>query len=788
MLLDSGADISLLRLKEDINLMNLNKNTIVSMKGINEETVNSIGTIESNIIINNYNIPHIFHLVDKDFPLATDGLLGQDFINKHRCVLDYNQWNFKNGEFTRTEIKKCSDLQIITVPPRTEIFTILSKPAFKGDVVVKSKEIKQGVFIGNSIISEKNPIVRILNVNYTTAHIKNLTLEFDNLDCYEIQSPSMKTSERAEKIIKNIQESNSHLTEELKQKLFPLISKFNGAFALEKEKLSANNFYTQKIRTSDDNPVYTKNYRIPHAHKEEIQKQVEKMLDDNIIEPSVSEYNSPILLVPKKALPGSAEKRSRLVIDYRKLNKKVVGDVFPIPRIEDILDQLGSATWFSVLDLQSGFHQIPLDKDSRDLTSFSTETGSYRFTRVPFGLKISPNSFARMMSIAFSGLAPDKAFVYIDDLIILGKSTKSHLENLEAVFKTCEKYNLKLNPKKCIFFKQEVTYLGHKCTSEGIKIDDSKYSVILDFPIPKNADEVKRFVAFCNYYRKFIKNFAEITRPLNALTRKNTQFSWNSECQQAFENLKKNLINPPILQYPDFNKPFILTCDASKYSCGAVLSQMHGKDDLPVALTSRNFTKGESNKPAIEQELLAIFFGIKYFKPYLAGRKFLVRSDHKPLSYVFALKDPSSRLTRIRLDLEEFDFDIEYVKGKENVVADCLSRISIDDLKNMCQENKQILVVTRSMSKKNSIQKEKESQVKKTLQKENPKIIFANDNAIYYEKPLLKIIKQESRFMILIKKKNKILRNEEMNENIINDLGQLLKKLNSLTSELKLDT
>ena len=477
--------------------------------------------------------------------------------------------------------------------------------------------------------------------------------------------------------------------------LFDLIKKYNDIFALDSDKLSVNNFYEQKLQLKDNTPVFSKNYRLPETQKQEVNKQVDKLLNDDLIENSVSDYNSPVILVPKKSNNG--EKKWRMCIDYRLLNKKLIPDKYPLPRIDDILDELGRAKYFSILDLYSGFHQIPLEKSSRKLTSFSTQRGSFQWKVLPFGLNVAPNSFARMMNIAFSGLEPQQAFLYMDDIIVIGCSLKHHRNNLESIFNICRRYNLKLNPYKCEFYRNEVLFLGHKCTDKGILPNEEKIEALKKYPIPLNKDEVRSFVAMVNYYRRFIKNFAELARPLNQLTRKNSIFIWSKQCQNSFELLKSALLEKPILQYPDFEKDFIVTVDASNYACGAVLSQNHDGDLLPISYISRSFQKVELNKAIIEKELLAIHFAITYFRPYLYGRHFTVQSDHRPLIFLYNMKNPASKLTRIRLDLEEYSFDIEHIKGKDNVAADALSRISIKDLTNIYENNVTILrVQTRS--------------------------------------------------------------------------------------------
>lgn len=427
------------------------------------------------------------------------------------------------------------------------------------------------------------------------------------------------------------------------------------------------------------------------------------MLDNKIIEHSVSAYNSPILLVPKKS--SSDDKKWRLVVDFRQLNKKNLADRFPLPRIDTILDQLGRAKYFSTLDLMSGFHQIPLNSDSRKYTAFSTPSGHYAFTRLPFGFSISPNSFQRMMTIAMAGLTPECTFVYIDDIVVIGCSAEHHIKNLTKVFERLRHYNLKLNPEKCKFFKTEVTYLGDNITDQGILPDDSKFNVIQNYPVPTNADEVRRFVAFCNYYRKFVPNFAKLAKPLKNLLKKNSIFNWTDNCQNVFEQLRYHLMSPPILSYPDFSKKFILTTDASNIACGAVLSQNNDGKDLPIAHASKAFSKAEAKKPTIMQEMIAIHWAIDHFKPYLYGLKFTIRTDHRPLVYLFGMKEPTKKLTQMRLDLEDYDFEIEHIKGKDNIGADALSRIvTSDNLK-----NKAILMVnTRSMTRACKINNNKE--------------------------------------------------------------------------------
>lgn len=649
------------------------------------------------ILPNNLEISHKFQIINQNFPIPTDGILGRDFLSKYHCKIDYDAWILTCSTISGTVDIPIEDnlASSFTIPPHCEVYRQININNIKEDCVLQSSEIQPGVFCGRAILNPKNAIAKFIN---TTNKPIEVSKDFSK-NTIPLKHYNMYTFNKT-----NEMDRNKNLFDELKltnvdgkvkDKLTKLCKKFNNIFSLQGDKLTCNNFYKQSIEVTDKIPVYIKNYRAPEIHRAEITSQVDNLLEEGIIQNSTSPYNTPILLVPKKS--NTKDRKYRLVCDFRQLNKKIVADKFPLTRIDDILDQLGRAKYFSTLDLTSGFHQIELDKESKKFTAFSTHQGHYEFNRLPFGLSISPNSFQRMMTIALSGLPPECAFLYIDDIIVIGCSIDHHLANLEKVFFKLQQCNLKLNPAKCNFFCADVTYLGHHISAEGIQPDKSKFSAIANYPEPQNADEVRRFVAFCNYYRRFIPYFSDITNPLNALLKKKANFIWNDNCKRAFMTLKEKLLSPKILQFPDFNKKFILSTDASKVACGAVLSQIHGDAELPVAYASKIFTKGESNKSTIEQELTAIHWAINHFRPYLYGRRFLVKTDHRPLVYLFSMKEPSSKLTRMRIDLEDFSFDIEYVKGKNNAGPDALSRVIINS-----EELKTLLILaveTRSKTR-----------------------------------------------------------------------------------------
>jgi len=422
-----------------------------------------------------------------------------------------------------------------------------------------------------------------------------------------------------------------------------------------------------EIKTrADAAPVNVRPYRLPEKHKQEVNRQIKEMLQNKIIRTSVSQWNAPLLVVPKKA-DASGKPKLRVVVDFRKLNNITIGDSFPLPNITEILDQLGSAKYFTTLDLASGYHQIPMAEPDKGKTAFSTPYGHYEFNRMPFGLKNAPATFQRLMNSVLTGMQGLKCLVYLDDIVIYGTSLEDHNKRLKEVLQRLRENKLKLQPEKCEFLRKETVYLGHIISENGISPDPSKLEAIKDFPEPKRIKDIQSFIGLAGYYRKFIKNFSKIAKPLTKLTKKTEKFMWTAEQQSAFEELKERLMTAPVLRYPDFTQEFIVTTDASAYAIGAVLSQGKVGDDRPIAYASRVLTRAEQNYSTTEKELLAIVWAVKHFRPYIYGTKFKVVTDHKPLI-------SGSGLIRWRLKLEEYDYEIIHKAGRANANADALSR------------------------------------------------------------------------------------------------------------------
>ena len=437
------------------------------------------------------------------------------------------------------------------------------------------------------MVTNHNGIVyiKVFNTTNDAQEVTIPTLQLEEIDevsepasinikrkqVYKYTEMNNDDEERIRKI-KNLLQWD-HLNKEEEEHVATLVEEHSDLFHLPGEKLEGTNLVSHQITTTDDQPIHVKQYRFPPVHKEEINKQVDELLKKNIIQPSKSPYNSPLWIVPKKPDP-QGNKQWRMVIDYRMLNEKTVGDAYPLPNINEILDQLGSAKYFSIFDLASGFHQIPMNKRDAAKTAFSTPYGHYEFKRMPFGLKNAPATFQRLMDQVLTGLQGTELFVYLDDIVLYASSLHEHSVKFRKLADKLRTAGLRLQPNKCEFLRKEVTYLGHIINREGVKPDPKKLIAVRNFPAPRTDKQIKQFLGLAGYYRRFIPNFSKIAKPLTELLKKEIKFQWSEKQQHSFDTLKNLLCSKPLLQYPDFTKPFVLTTDASGYAIGGILSQV----------------------------------------------------------------------------------------------------------------------------------------------------------------------------------------------------------------------
>jgi len=422
-------------------------------------------------------------------------------------------------------------------------------------------------------------------------------------------------------------------------------------------------------------PVSKYCYRQPPIMREAMGDIIKDQLKRGLIEESNDgEWASPALLVKKSS--GDY----RLVIDYRGLNAATIPQRLRIPRIDEVFDTIGEQCpkYFSVLDCTQGFHQVPLHPDSRDKTAFISHMGKYRYCTMPQGTRNSPVVFQSLMDRVLRGIQFKYVMVYIDDICIFSSTFEEHLNHIREVLTRIRKAKLKLHPKKCKFALREVHYLGHVLTPDGIKPNDDKISAILDCPVPTKVRQVRGFLGMAGYYRKFIPGFGIIARPLYHLTKKNEPFNWTTACQDAFDCLKQKLVSHEVLIFPRFKEKFYLCTDASNGAIGACLSQKVDGHLRPIAYAGRSFNSAEAKYKTTEQECLAVVWAVQHFRVYLECAETEVHTDHSALQWILKEKHSTGRLCRWALMLQSFNLDIKHIKGRDNVVADQLSRRSYD--------------------------------------------------------------------------------------------------------------
>lgn len=440
------------------------------------------------------------------------------------------------------------------------------------------------------------------------------------------------------------------------------------------------------IRTKNEEPIYTKQYPYPHSDKEFVDNEIQKLLNNGIIEKSFSPYNAPIWVVPKKGFDSNGKPKRRLVIDFQKLNAHTITDKYPIPDINTTIQNLGRAKIFSTIDLESGFHQILIKEGDREKTAFSINHAKFHFIRMPFGLKNAPRIFQRCVNDILDKYIGKFAYVYIDDVLIFSDSLEEHMQHISIIFQALHEANMKISNEKSHFFKPEIEFLGHIIKYQKITVDPEKIATIRDYEVPRTLKQLRSFLGLAGYYRKFIRDFAKITKPLtlhlrseNGLVKakqsSKVPITLDKAALDAFDTIKLLLQEQVELYQPDFNKPFELTTDASNFAIGAVLSQ----ERHPITFISRTLTTTEQNYATNEKEILAIVWSLQKLRNYLYGvANLTIYTDHQSLIYSISEKNPNTKLKRWKNFIAEFGAEIKYKPGAQNVVADALSRHQIN--------------------------------------------------------------------------------------------------------------
>ena len=494
---------------------------------------------------------------------------------------------------------------------------------------------------------------------------------------------------------RKVQLQDKNITTDIRQKFEELCEEYEEAFSKNNEDIGRTKLVKMDIDTGDSPLVSSRPYTLPLKHYEWVQREIGSLERAGVITKSMSKWASPIVIVSKKSAPGEPPKR-RLCVDFKKVNElqqevitagKTKGQISipPLPKIDEMYAKLKGAKVFSTIDLRSGYHHIALGKSSRAKTAFVTPFGKYKFLMVPFRLAQAPAYFQLLINKVLKGLK--FAMTYLDDIIIFSQDELQHLEHLEIVFSCLREAGLKMKRSKCDFFKSEIHYLGHLISPEGISPLPNKLDSIKHMLVPNSMKEIKQFLGLTGYYRKFVPRFADISRPLTTLTKKDAKFEWTLACQKSFELLKEALCGEPILKYADTSKPYTLYTDASKFGWAGVLTQPHttvidGKStttDHPVAFVSGLSRGSQLNWAALMKKAFAIYMSVKKLSFYLTDAQILLRSDHKPLEKFLLKNTLNSKINNWAMELEAFNIQFDYIKGSNNILADTLSRlIAID--------------------------------------------------------------------------------------------------------------
>ena len=416
-------------------------------------------------------------------------------------------------------------------------------------------------------------------------------------------------------------------------------------------------------------PVAQAMYRLSYEELAELKKQLTDLLEKGFIQPSKSPYGAPILFVKKK---GGA---LRMCVDYRALNRVTIKNRAPLPRIDDLLERLNGAKYFTCLDLRSGYNQVRIHEEDVPKTAFRTRYGHYEFKVLPFGLCNAPATFQTLMNHVFRDVLDEYVLVYLDDIMIYSKTPEEHLQHIREVLERLRDHKLYLNGDKCKYFQTEVDWLGHIVSDKGAAVDHSKTAALRDWPAPKNVKELQSFLGFTGWYRRFIDKYSHAALPLTDLTKKNGHFFWGPEHQAACDLLKKKLSDAPVLALPRPDFSFLLYTDASDFAIGGVLMQNQGDGPRPVAYFSRKLNDAERKYIVPDKEALALVYGLQQWRHLLQGApRSTAYTDSSPLRYLQTQPKLNARQARWMLVLQEYDLHVDFVAGKANVVADALSR------------------------------------------------------------------------------------------------------------------
>lgn len=483
-----------------------------------------------------------------------------------------------------------------------------------------------------------------------------------------------ETFENKPRISLTIGKANGEYNERERKKLIrDLLIKYNKVARTDNK--YGRTDWTYHVIESDGNPVQLPIIPYPVNKRQEINNQVEKLLENRMIEHSTSNYSSPVVLVKKK------NNEWRMCVNYTKLNAQTKSNCSPMESVHSMIRQIPQGYLYSTIDLLSGYWQVMLAKESIEKTAFTTQDGHYHFLVMPFGLKNAPKTFQNLMRKVLHGYLGKFTRVFIDDIIVYSKTVEQHLEDLEKVFERLQEANIVMNVEKSHFFKKEVEYLGHIIGQHGIRKKPETMRAIQDFPVPISKKDILRFMGLCQWYHSFMKDLAVTAEPLYKLTKKDTQFQWEADQQKAFETLKQKLCEEVTLSAIDYSKPIILKTDASEIGVGGCLCNLIDGQERPIAWVSKLLKKSERNAHIYEKEAYAVIFCYHKFREFLDGQEFTIQVDNRAVQFIRHMRDRKPKIMRWAIEIGSWNAEIELKAGKHNVEADALSRSPVKPIK-----------------------------------------------------------------------------------------------------------
>ena len=699
-LIDTGSTNNLIRASKIGHMTHMDQSITCQIQGLGQNILKTIGRVRLNLHLGEFHFKQVDFDVVSDQMIGYDLILGVAFFSAEKMVVDLKKRRISQHRDDGSKVNLFFDDQnalsqiveenvpvyaakevqvdvanAVRVPICMHITCMdptLAKPIYYEDLGINKRLM--GV---SGIVDSMEPAVYVHMVEKQKQR-KHTIRQGDVLGTVstvlEVETRVEEEDAWTPGDLRTKAMLGQDLTEDEREKVFQLlwahqVAISRGEFDIGKAKVSPH-----RIELTDSTPIWMKPRKFSDPINQEVERQCQQLLGSDLIEYSQSPFSAAVVPVSKRC--GSL----RMCVDYRRLNAVTKTEKFPMPNLTDLVYRAGGVRYFTKLDITKGYYHVPLEKESRKYTAFSTHQNHYQFKTLSFGLKNSGIAFQRAMQQVLAQCHSRDVMCYIDDILITSKDFDGHLKLVGKVLQTLSESGIKVKLAKCEFFQSEVQFLGHVISSKGIKKDPEYVKAISEYPRPTNVTELRQFLGMVNFQRKFVKDCSVIAKPLTELTGgpKKKKLDWNDSMTQSFEQLKEQLVQEVTLTFPEYGgeaETLRLFVDASGVGAGACLTQKQDCENRVIAYASTTFSDAERRYSTIERELTAVRWGVKIFRPFLMGVPFEIWTDHKPLVHLQNMAQDRSKFMRILDELAEYEFVIRYLPGSDNSAADAMSRI-----------------------------------------------------------------------------------------------------------------